>query len=102
MTQKTPTSVARCRCGAAEMGAWGEPIAVNVCYCDDCQAAAQRLAASAQSAPGAAGADGGTEFMLFRRGPPRRHPGPAPPPAIRPAPPPTARAAVSAIFATPQ
>jgi hypothetical protein len=60
MTKKNPTHVARCRCGAVEIGAWGAPLAVNACYCDDCQAAAQRLAASAS-------ADGGTEFMLFRR-----------------------------------
>ncbi len=66
MTRKNPTHVARCRCGAVEVGGWGEPIVVNACYCDDCRTAAQRLAASADSAP-AAGADGGTEFMLFRR-----------------------------------
>jgi hypothetical protein len=34
--------------------------------CDDCQAAAERLAASANSAP-TPSADGGTELMLFRR-----------------------------------
>jgi hypothetical protein len=62
MTKKNPTHVAHCRCGAVEVGAWGEPIIVNACYCDDCQAAAQRLATSAYLAP-----DGGTEFMLFRR-----------------------------------
>jgi hypothetical protein len=66
MTKKDPTHVAYCRCGAVEVGAWGEPIIVSACYCDDCQAAAQQLAASANSAP-AASADGGTEFMLFRR-----------------------------------
>ncbi len=66
MTQKNPRRVAHCRCGAVEVGAWGEPIIVNACYCDDCQAAAQRLAASANLAP-AASADGGTEFMVFRR-----------------------------------
>ena len=39
---------------------------VNACYCDDCQAAAERLAATANSPP-AANADGGTEFMVYRR-----------------------------------
>jgi hypothetical protein len=39
---------------------------VNACYCDDCQAAAQRLAQSASSAR-ASSIDGGTEFMVFRR-----------------------------------
>ncbi|HEY3621438.1 MAG TPA: DUF6151 family protein [Roseiarcus sp.] len=66
MTTKNPSHVARCRCGAVEISGWGEPIVVSACYCDDCQAAAQRLAASANSAP-AASADGGTEFMVFRR-----------------------------------
>ena len=66
MLKTNPTYVAHCQCGAVEVGAWAEPIAVNSCYCDDCQAAAERLAASANSAP-ATSADGGTEFMLFRR-----------------------------------
>jgi hypothetical protein len=65
MTGTNPTHVAHCRCGAVEIGAWGKPIVVTACYCDDCQAAAQQIAASANSAP--ANADGGTEFMLFRR-----------------------------------
>ena len=66
MTKKYPTHVAHCRCGKVEVGAWGAPIAVGACYCNDCQEAAQRLAASADVAP-AASADGGTEFMVFRR-----------------------------------
>jgi hypothetical protein len=61
-----PAHIAQCRCGAVEVGAWGEPIIVAGCYCDDCQAASERLAASAKGAP-AARADGGTEFMAFRR-----------------------------------
>ncbi len=66
VTQTRPTYLARCRCGAIEVGAWGEPIIVTACYCDDCQAAAQLLAAAPDSAP-VASSDGGTEFMLFRR-----------------------------------
>jgi hypothetical protein len=66
MTNKDPTYVAHCRCGAVKIGAWGEPIIVSACYCDDCQAAAQRLAASANMAL-AASDDGGSEFMVFRR-----------------------------------
>jgi len=66
MTKKEPTHVAHCRCGAVEVCAWSEPLMVSACYCEDCQAAAQRLAASADLAP-AASVDGGTEFMLFRR-----------------------------------
>lgn len=66
MMKKNPTHLAHCRCGAVEISARGDPIIVTACYCDDCQAAAQRLAASANAAP-AESADGGTEFMLFRR-----------------------------------
>lgn len=66
MTKKDPTHVSHCRCGAVEVCAWGEPLVVSACHCEDCQAAAQRLAASADLAP-TAGADGGTEFMVFRR-----------------------------------
>jgi hypothetical protein len=66
MTKTNPTHVAHCRCAAVEIGAWGEPIVVTTCYCDDCQAAAKRLAESANVAL-AAHDDGGTEFMLFRR-----------------------------------
>jgi hypothetical protein len=66
MTKKHPTHVAHCRCGAVEVAAWADPIAVNACYCDDCQAAAEKLAASSGSAPSPS-ADGGVEFMLFRR-----------------------------------
>jgi hypothetical protein len=65
MTRKTPNHVAHCRCGAVEIGAWAEPIVVAACYCDDCQAAAERLAASGNGPP-AVSADGGTELMVFR------------------------------------
>ena len=64
--KKQPTHVAHCECGAVEVGAWGEPIIVNACYCDDCQTAAKQLIESGRAAS-AASADGGTEFMVFRR-----------------------------------
>ncbi|MDB5832089.1 MAG: hypothetical protein JWR14_1919 [Caballeronia sp.] len=66
MTTRKPTYVAHCQCGAVEISAWGQPIIVNACYCDDCQAAAQRLAVTANSGP-ASSVDGSTEFMMFRR-----------------------------------
>jgi hypothetical protein len=66
MTKTNPNHVAQCRCGAVEIGAWSNPLVVAACYCDDCQAASGRLAASANGAP-VASADGGTEFMVFRR-----------------------------------
>ncbi len=66
MTKTNPTRVAHCRCGAVELGAWAGPIIVATCYCDDCQAAAQRLVDSTNTAPPVT-ADGGSEFMVFRR-----------------------------------
>jgi hypothetical protein len=66
MTTTNPTHVAHCRCGAVEIGAWGDPIVVTACHCDDCRAAAQQIAASANLAL-AASDDGGSEFMVFRR-----------------------------------
>ena len=66
MAEQHPTHLAHCRCGAVEVGAWGAPIVVSACYCNDCQEAARRLAGSADGTP-AASADGGTEFMVFRR-----------------------------------
>jgi hypothetical protein len=66
MMQNKPAHLAQCRCGAVEVSAWSDPVVVTTCYCDDCQAASERLAASANSAP-LAGADGGTDFMVFRR-----------------------------------
>jgi hypothetical protein len=61
-----PNHVAQCRCGAVEIGAWSEPLVITACYCDDCQAASERLAVSSNSPP-LASPDGGTEFMVFRR-----------------------------------
>ena len=66
MATKNPAHVAHCQCGAVEISAWGQPMMVNACYCDDCQTAAQRLAASANSGR-VSSVDGGTEFMVFRR-----------------------------------
>ena len=66
MTNRHPTHVAHCRCGAVGVCAWGEPLIVSACYCEDCEAAAQRLAGSGDVTPPAS-VDGGTEFMLFRR-----------------------------------
>ena len=65
---KTPDNgmIAACICGGVEIEVVGTPITSVVCYCDDCQAGSERLAATANSAP-LAGADGGTEFMVFRR-----------------------------------
>jgi hypothetical protein len=57
---------ARCRCGAVELAAYGQPIVASACYCADCQAAARQLATRAD-APAVAEPDGGTEYLLFRK-----------------------------------
>ena len=57
---------ARCRCGAIELIASGRPIVTSICYCTDCQAAARQIAAHGD-APGVAGSDDGTEYLLFRK-----------------------------------
>ena len=56
----------RCRCGAVELAAFGQPIVASACYCVDCQAAARQIATRAD-APNAAEPDGGTEYLLFRK-----------------------------------
>ena len=44
----------------------GEPIIVNTCYCDDCQGRGPTARRIRQFGAGG-DADGGTEFMVFRR-----------------------------------
>jgi len=58
--------LARCRCGAVELAAYGRPIVASICYCVDCRAAAQQIATLAGS-PNVADPDGGTQFLLFRK-----------------------------------
>lgn len=59
-------AVARCACGSVEFTADGAPILPVTCYCDDCQAGAREI----ERLPGATqilDADGGTEYLLYRR-----------------------------------
>lgn len=58
--------LARCVCGQVAISAAGNPIATNLCYCDDCQSAARQLEAL-PGAPRLAAPDGGTAYMLFRK-----------------------------------
>ncbi|MGH6786454.1 MAG: DUF6151 family protein [Novosphingobium sp.] len=61
------THLVRCACGAVECAGNGAPIAVAVCYCDDCQQAAGILQALPE-APPVTDPDGGTGLVLFRAG----------------------------------
>lgn len=60
------TLTAICTCGNSAIEATGRPIVTAVCYCDDCQEAARRLATKHPEAPSLARPDGGTEAVLFR------------------------------------
>ncbi|MBX9947164.1 MAG: hypothetical protein K2Y40_24030 [Reyranella sp.] len=56
---------ASCVCGAVTVEATGAPIVANICYCDDCQAGARRIALLGDG-PDVAASDGGTAYLLYR------------------------------------
>lgn len=59
-----------CRCGAVRFEAAGVPILAATCHCRSCQTAGAGFAALATVVPGMPSvvkADGGTEFLLFRK-----------------------------------
>lgn len=57
---------ARCRCGAVDIVATGEPIASAVCYCPDCQLGSRRIE-DLPDAGSVRDADGGTAYILYRK-----------------------------------
>lgn len=57
---------ASCSCGTVELKAWGNPITSAVCYCEDCQKAADQIAALPQAAA-VRDSDGGTAYILYRK-----------------------------------
>ena len=61
-----PGMIVRCVCGAVEIEALGRPIAGVVCYCRDCQAAAQLIEAMPDASPFRA-SDGGTPMIIYRK-----------------------------------
>lgn len=61
-------TLAQCACGSVVIGVAGEPILCAACYCDDCQEWARQLGAlTGTGTPSVTGADGGTDFLLFRK-----------------------------------
>lgn len=58
-------TVLTCRCRQVECHGDGAPILTACCYCDDCQAAAQQIAALGEG-PLVADPDGGTALCLIR------------------------------------
>src|SRR5215469_7093873 len=62
----TDIRTVRCACGRVELEARGEPILCAACYCDDCQEAGRRIEALPGAKP-VKGADGGTEYIVYRK-----------------------------------
>ncbi|HEY4123935.1 MAG TPA: DUF6151 family protein [Rhizomicrobium sp.] len=58
--------IAACVCGKVELEAHGEPIAAAICYCNDCQAGGHMIEAL-PNAPKVLNADGGTDYILYRK-----------------------------------
>lgn len=55
-----------CTCGKVEWEASGAPIAVVACYCADCQQGSRQIEALPH-APPVRDADGGSEYVLYRK-----------------------------------
>ena len=59
-------NTASCRCGKVELRIVGAPILRGICYCADCQEAGRRIQADSD-AVAVLGADGGTDYVLYRK-----------------------------------
>jgi hypothetical protein len=57
---------ASCRCGAVVLRVAGAPIVHTACYCASCQEAGRRME-RLPDAPPVLDADGGTDFVLYRK-----------------------------------
>jgi hypothetical protein len=60
------SSTASCRCGAVVLEMTGPPIMRAACYCASCQEAGRQIQSLAGASPVLA-ADGGTDFVLYRK-----------------------------------
>ena len=65
MKQHGPLT-ASCRCGAVMLETAGAPILHAACYCKSCQEAGRRIE-QLPGAPPVLDADGGTDFILYRK-----------------------------------
>lgn len=61
-----PMLAVQCRCGQATLEAAGRPILTATCFCDSCRKAAAQLEGRS-GAPKILDADGGTDFVLYRK-----------------------------------
>ena len=55
-----------CSCGRVQMSLAGKPFLVSACHCDDCQEGWGRIE-KLVNAPPVIGANGGTEYMFYRK-----------------------------------
>ncbi len=62
----TTTTAVSCSCGKVEFEAKGPPIMAVACYCDDCQRGSREIQ-TLPHAPPVLGADGGTDYILYRK-----------------------------------
>ncbi len=60
------TVFAQCSCGSVALVLKGAPIGSFACYCDTCQEGSSRIEAL-PNAPSLRRADGGTEYVLYRK-----------------------------------
>jgi hypothetical protein len=65
-TEQHRPQTASCRCGAVVLEVSGAPIVHTVCYCASCQAAGLQIEQSSGAQP-VLDADGGTDFVLYRK-----------------------------------
>jgi len=61
-----PSLRAACACGTVKLEATGAPMITAVCYCDDCQAAGERIGDMPGASPLLDG-DGGSAMVMFRK-----------------------------------
>ena len=59
-------TIASCRCGAVVLQLMGAPIVHTACYCTSCREEGRRIE-RLSGAPPVVGADGGTDFVLYRK-----------------------------------
>jgi hypothetical protein len=64
MTRKI--TLTACRCGQVEMQVTGDPLLHGICYCKSCQQAG-RLHQAVSGADAILAADGGTDYVLYRK-----------------------------------
>jgi hypothetical protein len=66
MENSTQRCLASCPCGRTAVDVVGAPIVSAACYCENCRIAGQEFERT-DGAPRTVGADGGTEYCLYRK-----------------------------------